>query len=144
MVANIGPASYNYEETMSTLRYASRAKNIKNKPRINEDPKDALLREFQDELTRLKAMLENRGSGGGRKKRRRRNGEVEIAEPEPEEMDSEECIKEQEKKLEQERDSLMHNNGIIAEVICIIGILSSEYANFGQIRTKICIFLIIS
>lgn len=47
MVANIGPASYNYEETMSTLRYASRAKNIKNRPRINEDPKDALLREFQ-------------------------------------------------------------------------------------------------
>lgn len=47
MVANIGPASYNYEETLGTLRYANRAKNIKNVPRINEDPKDALLREFQ-------------------------------------------------------------------------------------------------
>jgi len=53
MVANIGPASYNYEETLSTLRYANRAKNIKNKPRINEDPKDALLREFQEEISRL-------------------------------------------------------------------------------------------
>lgn len=50
MVANIGPASYNYEETLSTLRYASRAKNIQNKPKINEDPKDALLREFQNEI----------------------------------------------------------------------------------------------
>uniref|UniRef100_A0A0N5AQQ1 Kinesin-like protein n=1 Tax=Syphacia muris TaxID=451379 RepID=A0A0N5AQQ1_9BILA len=62
MVANIGPASYNYEETLGTLRYASRAKNIKNKPRINEDPKDALLREFQEEIARLREMLEKRAS----------------------------------------------------------------------------------
>ena len=33
-------------------RYANRAKNIKNKPKINEDPKDALLREFQEEIAR--------------------------------------------------------------------------------------------
>jgi hypothetical protein len=39
MIAAISPADYNYEETMSTLRYANRAKNIKNKPKINEDPK---------------------------------------------------------------------------------------------------------
>ena len=44
MIATIGPASYNFEETLLTLRYANRAKSIKNKPRINEDPKDALLR----------------------------------------------------------------------------------------------------
>jgi hypothetical protein len=43
MVAAISPAQYNYEETLSTLRYASRAKAIKNKPKVNEDPKDALL-----------------------------------------------------------------------------------------------------
>lgn len=54
MVANIGPASYNYDETITTLRYANRAKNIKNKPKINEDPKDAILREYQQELARLK------------------------------------------------------------------------------------------
>ena len=42
---------------MNTLIYASRAKNIKNKPRINEDPKDALLREYQDEITKLKEQL---------------------------------------------------------------------------------------
>jgi kinesin family protein 3/17 len=46
MIANIGPADWNYDETISTLRYASRAKNIKCKPKINEDPKDAMLREF--------------------------------------------------------------------------------------------------
>jgi len=54
-------------------RYANRAKNIKNKPKINEDPKDALLREFQEEIARLKAALEAKGGGGGggggRKKR---------------------------------------------------------------------------
>jgi len=36
MIANMGPADWNYDETLSTLRYANRAKNIKNKPRINE------------------------------------------------------------------------------------------------------------
>ena len=40
-----------------SVRYANRAKNIKNKPKINEDPKDALLREYQDEITTLKQML---------------------------------------------------------------------------------------
>lgn len=39
MLATISPASYNFDETLSTLRYANRAKNIKNKPKINEDPK---------------------------------------------------------------------------------------------------------
>jgi len=43
MVACLSPADNNYDETISTLRYANRAKNIKNKPKINEDPKDAML-----------------------------------------------------------------------------------------------------
>ncbi len=47
MVANIGPADWNFDETMSTLRYANRAKNIQNKPTVNEDPKDAMLRQYQ-------------------------------------------------------------------------------------------------
>lgn len=68
MVACIGPASYNYEETLGTLRYANRAKNIKNQPKINEDPKDALLREFQEEIETLKEQLKlrkSRGKGAG-------------------------------------------------------------------------------
>lgn len=44
MIANISPADYNYDETWGTLRYADRAKHIKNEPKINEDPKDAMLR----------------------------------------------------------------------------------------------------
>ena len=57
-IANVGPADYNFEETLNTLRYANSAKNIKNKARINEDPKDAMLREFQEEIEKLKKKLE--------------------------------------------------------------------------------------
>ncbi len=57
MIANLGPADYNFDETISTLRYAHRAKRIQNKPKINEDPKDTLIREYQDEINKLKAML---------------------------------------------------------------------------------------
>ena len=46
-------------------RYANRAKSIKNKPKINEDPKDAMIREFKEEIERLRKMLEAQGPGGG-------------------------------------------------------------------------------
>ncbi|KAK3100624.1 hypothetical protein FSP39_022761 [Pinctada imbricata] len=58
MIANIGPADYNYDESISTLRYANRAKNIQNKAKINEDPKDALLRQYQKEIEELRKQLE--------------------------------------------------------------------------------------
>ena len=59
MIANIGPANYNYDETMSTLRFASRAKKIENKPKINEDPKDALLRDYKQQILQLRQKLDN-------------------------------------------------------------------------------------
>ncbi|GAA50256.1 kinesin family member 3/17 [Clonorchis sinensis] len=62
MIACLSPADNNYDETLSTLRYANRAKNIQNKPKINEDPKDALLRQYQDEIARLRQLLEERPS----------------------------------------------------------------------------------
>ncbi|XP_063981027.1 kinesin-like protein KIF3A [Diachasmimorpha longicaudata] len=62
MCANVSPADINYDETISTLRYANRAKNIKNRARINEDPKDALLRQFQDEIEQLRKQLEDNGA----------------------------------------------------------------------------------
>lgn len=58
MVAAISPANYNYDETLSTLRYADRAKSIKNKPKINEDPKDALLKQYENEIQELRMMLQ--------------------------------------------------------------------------------------
>ena len=58
MIACISPCDVDAEETLSTLRYAARARCIKNKPIVNEDPKDALLRQYQLELQRLRKLLE--------------------------------------------------------------------------------------
>jgi kinesin family member 17 len=58
MMAACSPADYNYDETCGTLRYASRAKAIKNKPIVNEDPKDALLKSYEEEIKSLKSLLE--------------------------------------------------------------------------------------
>jgi kinesin family protein 3/17 len=63
MIAAISPSSYNYEETLSTLRYAARANAIKNAPKINEDPKDALLRDYEEQIQRLKEQLAVGGGG---------------------------------------------------------------------------------
>ena len=63
MIAAISPADYNHDETLSTLRYANRAKNIKNKPKINEDPKDTMLREYKEEIERLRQLLAQSGLG---------------------------------------------------------------------------------
>ncbi|XP_056281762.1 kinesin family member 3Cb isoform X2 [Pseudoliparis swirei] len=73
MIATVGPSHRHFDESLATLRYANRAKNIKNKPRINEDPKDALLREFQLEIARLKGQLEERGMMTKERRRMRRN-----------------------------------------------------------------------
>ncbi|XP_073408774.1 stAR-related lipid transfer protein 9 [Dendrobates tinctorius] len=59
MIATVSPASSSYNETMSTLRYASNAKKIINKPRVNEDANVQLIRELREEINRLKAMLRN-------------------------------------------------------------------------------------
>jgi len=64
MIACLSPADNNYDETLSTLRYANRAKNIQNKPRINEDPKDTMLREYQEEIKKLRQMLETNNLTG--------------------------------------------------------------------------------
>ncbi|XP_059505352.1 uncharacterized protein stard9 [Stegostoma tigrinum] len=57
MIATISPASTSYSETISTLRYAAHAKNIINKPRVNEDANVKLIRELREQIDRLKAML---------------------------------------------------------------------------------------
>uniref|UniRef100_A0A8C3ADN0 Kinesin-like protein n=1 Tax=Cyclopterus lumpus TaxID=8103 RepID=A0A8C3ADN0_CYCLU len=58
MIATISPADVNYGETLSTLRYASRAKNIVNSPTVNEDSSVKVIRELQAEVTRLRQLLE--------------------------------------------------------------------------------------
>eukprot|EP00794_Sanderia_malayensis_P020150 gene20150-22124_t len=59
MIAAVSPADINYGETLSTLRYASRAMNIVNKPVINEDPNVKLIRELRAEIERLRSLLQD-------------------------------------------------------------------------------------
>ncbi|XP_034091644.1 kinesin-like protein KIF1A isoform X8 [Gymnodraco acuticeps] len=63
MVAALSPADINYDETLSTLRYADRAKQIRCNAVINEDPNNRLVRELKEEVFRLKDLLCSQGLG---------------------------------------------------------------------------------
>ncbi|KAL3316234.1 Kinesin-like protein kif3b [Cichlidogyrus casuarinus] len=97
MVANIGPASYNFEESLNTLRYANRAKSITNKPRINEDPKDALLREYQEEIERLRRQIHEQKL------------------PRDDTKAYELCLDEQRKNFNEERERILNNESLLKE-----------------------------
>ncbi|XP_064868613.1 kinesin-like protein KIF16B [Oncorhynchus nerka] len=58
MIATLSPADVNYSETLSTLHYANRAKNIFNKPTVNEDSSVTVIRKLQEEIVRLKRLVE--------------------------------------------------------------------------------------
>lgn len=107
MVANIGPSEYNYSETLTTLRYAHRAKNIQNKPIKNEDPQDAKLKEYQEEIARLRALIEERQTKEKPIPRRRKTArsklKKECLEP-TEKSDSE--IEEETNEKESDRNSM--------------------------------------
>lgn len=57
MIATVSPAADNYEETLSTLRYADRAKRIVNHAVVNEDPNARIIRELREEVEKLKVQL---------------------------------------------------------------------------------------
>lgn len=59
MIATISPAADNYEETLSTLRYADRAKRIVNHAVINEDPNARIIRELREEVEMLREQLKH-------------------------------------------------------------------------------------
>ncbi|XP_016116479.1 kinesin-like protein KIF1C [Sinocyclocheilus grahami] len=61
MIAALSPADINYEETLSTLRYADRAKQIRCNAVINEDPNARLIRELKEEVNRLRELLLSQG-----------------------------------------------------------------------------------
>uniref|UniRef100_A0A915D0Q4 Kinesin-like protein n=1 Tax=Ditylenchus dipsaci TaxID=166011 RepID=A0A915D0Q4_9BILA len=120
MIANIGPATYNYDETISTLRYANRAKNIRNVVHINEDPKDALLRKFQQEIEVLRKQLESEEFSG------ESDGEDDLtlatdtnaASPEKRRLNAannhyEERIKEMERDIESSKKALLEQKGMV-------------------------------
>ncbi|XP_037606470.1 kinesin-like protein KIF3C isoform X2 [Sebastes umbrosus] len=124
MVATLGPAPQHYDETLTTLRYANRAKNIQNQPRVNEDPKDALLREFQMEIARLRAQLHHRKWRSKQKKEQvdgegwERDGDEETdgeEEEEEVEKEAEEYVKLEEQRLEREKQDIREDQFMLAE-----------------------------
>lgn len=65
MICAVSPASMNYEESLSTLRYADRAKKIQNKAVVNESVQDKMIRELKSENDRLKSLLMSASKDGG-------------------------------------------------------------------------------
>lgn len=57
MIATISPAADNFEETLSTLRYADRAKRIVNHAVVNEDPNAKVIRELKEEVEMLRMQI---------------------------------------------------------------------------------------
>ncbi|XP_071502786.1 kinesin-like protein KIF28P [Diadema antillarum] len=99
MIAAISPADINFDETLSTLRYADRAKSIKTKAVVNESPTDKLIRELKEENARLLKELEGKGGGGGGVK------EAAILQGIPEE-EVEEMKKQLEQRLHQNQEEM--------------------------------------
>ena len=65
MIAAISPADINFEETLSTLRYADSAKRIKNHAVVNEDPNARMIRELKEELAQLRSKMSGGPTSGG-------------------------------------------------------------------------------
>jgi kinesin family protein 3/17 len=100
------------------LRYANRAKNIQNKPRINEDPKDALLREYQYEIARLKEALEKRRIKGKKKNKVNDDNGEEVSDNSDEgeqDISSSDKLADVQAKLEEEKQSILQSTEILEE-----------------------------
>lgn len=59
MLANISPASINFDETLSTLRFAMTVKKVKNHAVVNEDPQQRLIRELREEIETIRLQMQN-------------------------------------------------------------------------------------
>ncbi|GAM19663.1 hypothetical protein SAMD00019534_028380 [Acytostelium subglobosum LB1] len=130
MIAAISPADINYDETLSTLRYADSAKKIKTTATINEDAQSKVIRELQTEVERLKALLSAGGltavdqaklMGVGSDEVMSLNEKIEQYEKLMAEMNKswEERLQESE-KIREERMSSLRDTGVAIKVVSSI------------------------
>eukprot|EP00668_Euglena_longa_P040435 GGOE01053247.1.p1 GENE.GGOE01053247.1~~GGOE01053247.1.p1 ORF type:complete len:770 (-),score=193.56 GGOE01053247.1:368-2551(-) len=110
MVATVSPAAVNYDETISTLRYASRARQIINVVKVNEDPTAQLIRELQEELAALRAGIVGGGPGGeyggmgvGGAAQQAREVEAMLSQLQEREVDAQQKLEMQEREWADER-----------------------------------------
>lgn len=108
MLATISPSEINYNESLSTLRYAYNAKQIVNTIKVNEDPSDKLIRVLKGEIEVLRAQLSMKGSDGT-------TSIIELKQLKEELMQREELIKEKDKSWEQKLNESKNINKDLAE-----------------------------
>ena len=107
MIACVSPADSNLEETISTLRYADRARKIKNKPIINKDPRNEELTRLRSQVQSLQMQLCNGGMVA--------SGATESASASKELMEENEALKDENDKLTNALQSAMEENSHMSE-----------------------------
>jgi kinesin family member 3A len=124
MIATISPASDNYEETLSTLKYASRAKKIENKAKRNEGVSQKVIRQLKDEIEELRRQLAesaNRGKSNdddfSRDDEAFAEMEAKIANLERAKKTSWEETQKLSKKFEEERQKNLKNENYVRNVM---------------------------
>jgi len=108
MCAALSPANVNYDETLSTLRYANQVKNIKNQAKINESESDKLIRELREEIDRLKTGGASAGDSEEMKSKMQEHEEF-MAKIESERAEFEAKLSEQRKQkaIEEEKEQML-------------------------------------
>ena len=108
MIATVSPSAVNYNESLSTLRYAFNAKQIVNNVKVNEDPNDKLIRVLTSEVETLKKQLLLKGSDGC-------TSNEELKKLKEELVQREELLKEKDKSWEQKLNESKRINNEIQE-----------------------------
>jgi len=116
MIAAISPSGFNYDETVTTLRYAARANAIKNLPKVNQDPKDALLKQYEEEIRRLKEQCSLGGVAPIIIKEEKDNGEIEKLQSEKNKINEEKLEME---KIVKEKEEMLQNNNLEKEKLVL-------------------------
>lgn len=123
MIATVSPSELNYNESLSTLRYAANAKQIVNTVKINEDPNDKLIRVLKDEIETLRRQLITRGSDSTSSAEDLKALKDEISQ-------REELIREKDKSWEQKLEESKRINNQVQEQLKKE--LSQKQAEFRQ------------
>eukprot|EP00163_Fabomonas_tropica_P009886 TRINITY_DN1980_c0_g1_i1.p1 TRINITY_DN1980_c0_g1~~TRINITY_DN1980_c0_g1_i1.p1 ORF type:complete len:706 (+),score=228.59 TRINITY_DN1980_c0_g1_i1:721-2838(+) len=129
MMAALSPADVNYEETLSTLNYANRAKNIVNASTKNEDENARVVRELREEISNLRGLLASVSSGGTVDLEKMQRMEQMIEQLEMAKKQSWEQQEKNSKKFEQERVGNLQAKGLLETVMSSIKEDNEKIAN---------------
>merc|ERR1719232_2451461 len=115
MIACVSPADSNLEETISTLRYADRARKIKNKPIVNKDPRNEELSRLRNQVQQLQMQLLGNGGSGISNG----HGHNKVDDTSKELIDENERLKDENEKMTNALQSAMEENAHMSEKLLI-------------------------